>query len=233
MIRSLDAREPDLSAAPDHPLASVEPVVSDTRRSIATANVRRALLSGVFAPGQRIREVELARALGISRPTVREALQQLVHEGILVAEPYKGVRVAEPTARGVVDATNVRTLLEVQAARELAEPAHEAGRAALRAALARHLAALDGDDEEACEDTHLDLHRAIWEGSGNAMLKRIWPLIVSQVRIAVLLDEETHYDHERYRADHERLVATIEGGDPAQIEDVFRHHIRWRERDAR
>jgi DNA-binding GntR family transcriptional regulator len=51
-----------------------------TRREEVTARVRHALLSGELKPGQRIKETRLAEALGVSRPTLRESLQQLVHE---------------------------------------------------------------------------------------------------------------------------------------------------------
>jgi predicted ArsR family transcriptional regulator len=55
-------------------------VVSSTLREEVSARIRRALLVGDLRPGQRIKEVRLAEALGVSRPTVRESLQQLIHE---------------------------------------------------------------------------------------------------------------------------------------------------------
>jgi DNA-binding GntR family transcriptional regulator len=55
-------------------------VVSSTRREEVTARIRRALLTGELRPSQRIDEVLLAGALGVSRPTLQESLQQLVYE---------------------------------------------------------------------------------------------------------------------------------------------------------
>ena len=81
--------------------------------------IRRALLTGELRPGQRIKEVHLAEALGVSRPTLRESLQQLVHEGALVQVPYKGIHVAQPTPEELRDVAEVRMPLETMAALRL------------------------------------------------------------------------------------------------------------------
>ncbi|MEK9809172.1 MAG: GntR family transcriptional regulator, partial [Candidatus Nanopelagicales bacterium] len=52
-----------------------------TRREIAAQGIRRAIILGDLAPGQKLREVALAAELGVSRPTLREALLLLTHEG--------------------------------------------------------------------------------------------------------------------------------------------------------
>ena len=91
-------------------------VVSSTRREEVSTRIRRALLTGELRPGQRIKEVHLAEALGVSRPTLRESLQQLVHEGALVQVPDKGIHVAQPTAEELRDVAEVRMPLETMAA---------------------------------------------------------------------------------------------------------------------
>jgi DNA-binding GntR family transcriptional regulator len=94
-------------------------IVSSTRREEVSTRIRRALLTGELRPGQRIKEVHLAEALGVSRPTLRESLQQLVHEGALVQVPYKGIHVAQPTPDELRDVAEVRMPLETMAALRL------------------------------------------------------------------------------------------------------------------
>ena len=164
------------------------PVVSPTLREQVAVRIRRALLSGELKPGQRITEVRLAAALGVSRPTLRESLQQLIHEGALVHVPYKGIHVASPTAEelGVAE---VRAALETVASLKLSRDPHGRAMDAVREALRIHLDALDAGDELLSDMTHLDLHRTIWEQSGSVTLRKIWPLIASQVQMALTIDQ--------------------------------------------
>lgn len=57
--------------------------------------IEEALLMGELSPGSRIVEAELARQAGISRGPVREAIQQLVGEGVLVQYPSRGTFVVQ------------------------------------------------------------------------------------------------------------------------------------------
>jgi DNA-binding GntR family transcriptional regulator len=209
-------------AKPDPALA---PINNATRREVVIDAIRRALLSGELAPGQRIKEAPLAETLGVSRPTVREAITQLVHEGSLVQRPYKGITVAQPSPQDLLDVAEVRVALETMAALDLAQQPDGDGMARLRAALAVHLDAIEQGDLVRTDMTHLDLHRTLWEGSGNQMLMRIWPLVESQIRMAMSLDQVTRSDPARDAELHIRLVDVIASGDEAAIVAEVRDHI--------
>ena len=62
----------------------------------------RAILAGHFRPGDRIREVELATQLGVSRGPVREALRILEQDGLLELATWRGARVIDPSPREIV-----------------------------------------------------------------------------------------------------------------------------------
>ena len=64
--------------------------------------LRRAIFDGELESGTPLREVAIAASLGVSRPTVREALTMLVAEGLATREPHRGVAVA------AIDAESVR-----------------------------------------------------------------------------------------------------------------------------
>jgi DNA-binding GntR family transcriptional regulator len=201
------------------------PITNTTRREVAVASIRRALLSGELLPGQRIKETAMAAMLGISRPTVREAMNQLISEGSLVLEPYKGVRVAQPSAQDLLDVAEVRVSLETLAALRIARDPDGQAIAALRSALTRHLEALRANDAVAASSTHLDLHRTLWQVSGNLMLGKIWPLVESQISMAMGLDQAARHAPERDAELHQRLIDVIASGDEAAIIDEVRQHI--------
>lgn len=206
-------------------LEAIGPLAQDTRKYAAMQAVRNAVLSGQLKPGERIKEVALANSLGISRPTVREALQLLVFEGILTLEPYRGVRIVQPTREELIDATTTRIALETLAAQQLASRRSASAEEQLAEALERHCQALDSGDEALSDQTHLQLHRTIWIASGNAMLVKLWPQIVAQIQIAMMVDEQTRNDPESDRAMHQRLVRVITTASPDEIAREVREHI--------
>ncbi|MCO7222507.1 GntR family transcriptional regulator, partial [Klenkia sp. PcliD-1-E] len=75
-------------------------------------DLRRQVLAGVLPAGRAVREEELAAATGASRHTVRAALARLADERLLVAEPYRGVRVTAFADDDVVGLQELRGALE-------------------------------------------------------------------------------------------------------------------------
>ncbi len=201
-------------------------VVTSTRREEVTSRVRRALLTGELRPGQRIKEVHLAEALGVSRPTLRESLQQLIHEGALVQVPYKGVHVAQPTPEELRDVSEVRMLLETMAALRLTRDAHGPAMDGVREALGLHLAAIESGDDLEAHLTHLALHQSIWDRADSPTLRKIWPLVSSQVQIALTVDQAVRHDPDRDATLHRKLIQVIEQGDEAKIVAEVEEHTR-------
>jgi DNA-binding GntR family transcriptional regulator len=196
-----------------------------TKREGVLNAIRRAVLNGELKPGERVKESALADLLGVSRPTVREAIMQLVHEGSFVQVPYKGISVARPSDSDIRDVAELRVVLESFAAIEVARSGNPEAIAAIRAALDRHLEALGAGDPLAADLTHLELHRSIWMSSGNRMLMRVWPLVESQIPLAMSVDQAPRLDLDRDAELHRLLVEVIESKDEAAIEAEVRRHI--------
>src|SRR4051794_33257916 len=76
------------------------------------AELRRAVFDGELESGTPLRELAIAASLGVSRPTVREALTVLVAEGLATREPNRGVSVGSPQAESVRDVCGARLVLE-------------------------------------------------------------------------------------------------------------------------
>ena len=204
----------------------LQPISNGTRRDEVAEAIRQALLTGELQPGQRIKEIELATTLGVSRPTLREAILILIHEGTLIQEPYKGIKVAEVSVGSLLDLAEVRVSLETTAALRLADDPSRTGLGALRIALTEHQAAIERGDSRACDRTHLEFHRTLWLAAENEMLTKMWPLVAAQIRMAMTVDQAARYDPDRDLDMHVRLVDVIETGDADAIRAEIQHHIR-------
>ena len=96
------------------------------------ASLRARILDGVIAPGARLPEAELAADFGVARPTVREAIQTLCHEGLLVRERNRSAHIPVLTSEEILDLFSVRIPLECLIVRAVLEreaplaPAREA-----------------------------------------------------------------------------------------------------------
>lgn len=84
---------------------------------IVYRELRKAILNGVFAPGQMLRQEEVASRLGVSRSPLREALPRLEAEGMVVLQPRRGYAVATLDPDEISEAFDLRWLLETELAR--------------------------------------------------------------------------------------------------------------------
>jgi len=96
-----------------------------TAEEMVTSAIREAVLGGVFQPGERLPQEQLAEALGVSRIPVRAGLRQLEAEGLVVLEPHRGATVRVLEAADIDEIYQLRILLEtfmVRSAISLATP---------------------------------------------------------------------------------------------------------------
>lgn len=186
--------------------------------------LREELGSGRWPVGSRIpTEPELAELTGTGRNTVREAVQALVHAGLLERRQGSGTYVvadselAVAVGRRVAEARNrdvleVRRTLEVGAARLAATRRTAADVAELRELLARRTAARTAGDLDDVAAADLALHRAIARASRNPVLSELYDhlidAIAENVRVNIGVRLRTADN------DHADLVAAIVDGDP-------------------
>ena len=221
---------------------NLSPVTSVIRRDAVLSQLRNAILTNRLKPGERIREVQLARDLGVSRPTLREAIYQLIHEGLLVQEPHKGVTVAEIDAATITDIAVVRAALETIAAKAIATDKDDSVRERLRQVWITYDEAAASGDTVRENEAHMELHRTVWMASHNSMLERIWPIVSASVNLALSTDIAARQDTERNRRMHRELVEAILYNRRRRIVSAVREHIQisadellglMRERQAR
>ena len=90
-------------------------------RHLIAERLHAAILANEFKPGDWLRQEQLAQQFGVSQTPVREALQDLVGEGVVERVPYRGIRVIEFTLTDLRDLYACRAFMEGIAARSAAQ----------------------------------------------------------------------------------------------------------------
>jgi DNA-binding GntR family transcriptional regulator len=190
-----------------------------------SAGIRRAILAGEYAPGQRLIEAELCAEFGASRSIVRVALQVLVSEGLVEIQRHKGARVRVIALPEALEIVEVRMMLEALAASRAARLATAEDDAELRDMLAGMRKAVETTDLLVWRDLNERFHATIQRISGNGTCTRMLDRLRGQVvrhqfqvtlqpgRLVVSLGE------------HERIAAAIYSRDPEAAETAMREHL--------
>lgn len=217
------------SSVPGFALAAVAP---RTRREDVSDSIRRAILQGDLPRGARLKEAQLASALQVSRPTLREAIRSLVHEGIVTEEPYKGARVSDPSAQSILDVAAVRAALETLACQTVALRTDEPHEDQLERALSAIVKARDAGDALSLAAAHSRFHKEIVDSSQNGLLVQIWQWLEGHINLALTVDQIIHPDFDRQVTSHRRYLDVIRRASPGDIAEEVRHHILDQARDS-
>jgi DNA-binding GntR family transcriptional regulator len=188
-----------------------------------TAQVVRALraeiISGLFGPGRRLVETALAERYGSSRHVVREALQALEGEGLVVTDHFRGRSVIDPNPKEVEGLLMMRISLESLAASLAAHRiTSEQARALVEKA---RLPAAEAPDFASLIEWDIGIHRAIWEIADEpnltrALEKLVWPVFRSDALLDLspenrvrMLTTQIEREQTGHAAGHAALVGAI------------------------
>jgi DNA-binding GntR family transcriptional regulator len=178
-----------------------------------------------MVPGTTYSIPALAEQFGVSATPVREAMLDLVNEGIMSAVPNKGFRVVELSDAELDQITELRRLLEVPTVGELAGAIDRAAIRRLRSLAAAVSDAARRGDVVGYVEADRELHLALLAEAGN-------PRLVEMV--GRLRDQSRLYGLEQLAADgvlvdsaaeHIRLIDALESGDRRAAERVMAHHL--------
>lgn len=128
-----------------------------------STELRRDILGGVFAPGERLVELQLCERYRCGRAAVRAALVELDAEGLVAREVNRGATVRQVSIDEAIQIAEARAALESLLASRAASHATREERAELADIIARMRAAVDRDDPVGYSDLNAELHRRIRE----------------------------------------------------------------------
>ena len=205
---------------------AIERLQQSTTAEGALRAVRNAILDGTFPPGSQLREVHISTELGISRAPLREALNRLELEGLVVRFPFRGAFVAEVSPKVAAEIAALRAILEPYAV-ECALPyfATTEGRAELADAVNTLSERTMAGDRPGSIEAHLAVHGALYHASGNRALYEVWKSWESQLRLFLAVDHQSFPELSDLADSHRALLAAIETGDTGKIRRELAGHI--------
>lgn len=208
-------------------LSSGEPFAAKVRRvgvlsavQAAAQSVRDAIISGELRPGARLVERDLAEALGIGQPTLREALKELEYQGLVRKLPRKGTYVASFTRDDVRKIMMVRMVLEALAVQLATLNMTPSAELRLGALVERMSAGADDNDLVGFHDADVEFHREIWRLAGNEyLLTSLEAMVFRQLVLGV-----PRHSHGRFLAavkQHREILKGLCSHDPEKARAIF------------
>ncbi|GAA3830419.1 GntR family transcriptional regulator [Nocardioides panacisoli] len=190
------------------------------------AELRRAVFEGELESGTPLREIALAESLGVSRPTVREALTVLVGEGLATREPHRGVSVATPRADSVRDVCRARWVLEGAGVLAWAT-ADDVRRQRVRSTLEAYTTAVRTGQAsyEELNERHLAFHVSLVELTGSPRLVQMAEALMDELKLALAQVDRIRRNAHDQADSHEGLVRLLEVADIDAAHEFLRRHI--------
>src|SRR6185437_41669 len=189
----------------------------DVNRDCMSNRIQQLILerirNGVYAPGDRLVELQIARELNTSQAPIREALCKLEAMRIVETQPYRGTHVRKVSPREFEESLQIRGVLENLAAEQV-EKRLLGSIDALRQAAVHTMTAAKEKDLDAYRQYNLKFHRMIVEASANETLVMVWDSLVPEVRMRMQANGNTDLSTLLNAAnDHLEIVEAFAEGD--------------------
>ena len=204
-------------------LRQIDPPGRPSVADAVYAELHRQILALDLPPGTRLSEVDVARAMGVSRQPVRDAFWRLSKQGFLTIRPQRATVVSTISEEAVMQARFIRSAIEAETVRVFTKVATDADIAALDDILAGQRAAVEARDRARFHDLDDLFHREICARAGNGFA---WD---------VILENKAHMDRVRMLSlvfgsqdafgDHLSIMAAIRSRDPDRAMTEMRHHL--------
>lgn len=188
--------------------------------------LRTAILLGEYEPGTPVTETALSLRFGASRGPLREAMRQLIDEGILVSIPYTGTRVLALSVDDINDIYSMRICLEIFALESIW--GHRDANF-VRELHARHealLAAIDEADDVRAIEAELNLHGLAYEWSGNKLLLNTWNGIRGRLQLYWAAHHRAHGISGPKRESHDAYIRFALGDSLEEMKSEIENHMR-------
>ncbi len=201
----------------------------DTPQSLASrvaARLREAIIDGEFALGAMIPEESLAAQFGVSRTPVREALNQLQLQGLVVVRPQRGSYVFAPSEADIASICQFRCIVEPSAAEMAFHHDRQATVSALRAAIDEMEAARGARDAVRYGRADTRLHEAFFEQCGNPYMLAAYATAATKIAtLRTHLSAPADVLHSRGFEQHAGLLELFEAGDFTAFRDLMVEHV--------
>lgn len=186
--------------------------------------LRKEIVRGERPSGSRLNEVEIAAAFDVSRGPVREALQRLARDGLVVIEPHRGAFVTQLGRGEVLELFEVRAALEAEAAALVAMRITEPDIRLLRRMQELSVGAVAAEDDHSYPEL-FDLHDLIAQLAGNQRLATLMNQVNGELRLMRSRSGQSAVRAQQALDEHDELIECLTKGDVEGSRCTMRAHL--------
>lgn len=197
---------------------------NSTLSDLVRTHIQEGILQGNYAPGQRLKESELASALGISRSPIREAMKVLNEEGLISVEPWKGLRISKLNRLQMIELFAYREVLEGIAVELACENIKPEPLRKLEDLVGDYLLSKDISLQDLSRNNQ-EFHQSIYEAAGNEYLLASTGTLRT---LLALLPNENFRLPGRTKVilnEHRAIVDALGNRDPAAAKKAMLEHV--------
>jgi DNA-binding GntR family transcriptional regulator len=194
-----------------------------TRAEAVAAELRELIRTGVYAPGDRLRQVELAERFDVSTTPLREALLALAQEGIVSQDPNRGFVVFAPSPDDLAEIYAIRVPLEVMATESAAGRLTQAD----LDGLAEILAEMRTETSRRYVELNDEFHSRIYAAAARPRLIRMIDMLRQEASHYLSMNVSQYDDAYRHEteAEHDAILQALRNGTPKQAGRALRQHL--------
>lgn len=190
-----------------------EPRIAQESVTSRVADLLRArVIDGDLLPGAKLSQERVQDSLGVSRSTLREAMQVLIRERLLVHELGRGVFVRQLSAQDISDLYRVRRIIECSAVQRI-EVLIPARLRALRAAIDDGHTAAEEREWGRVAAASIRFHEALVALAGSERLNSLVTGVLAEFRLAYALMDDTQTFHASFLKRHSDIADAVTSGD--------------------
>jgi DNA-binding GntR family transcriptional regulator len=204
----------------------LRPLAVQTTAGIVADRIREAIASGDISPGSQLSEVEYAAQLGVSRGPLREGLQRLTQEGLLIAHRNRGLFVIEMSPENVADIYLTRAALERAAAGRIHAVDPVGAADALEEVVEAMAAAAEREDLRAVSNEDIRFHQVLVEQSASPRLIRHHRTLLTETRMCIHAMEPSYERDELRVGEHRAVVTSFRAADAELTDRLLVEHMR-------
>jgi DNA-binding GntR family transcriptional regulator len=222
------AELPPPQGVPPPPAGEAGTIVPLQRRSLhdeLVERIRDMIIEGQLAPGTRIHEGQLGKALGVSRTPLREALKFLASEGLVDLVPGRGGVVRRLTQKDVRDLLDVLTAIEALAGRLACRNATDAQIGDVRRIHDEMMAFYAARNRPEYYRRNQAIHTAFAQLSSNAVLASTHQTIQARLKRIRFIGNEDPAVWASAVREHEEMIAALEARDEARLAAIIAGHL--------
>lgn len=200
------------------------PIVKRTYKDQVVEHLYELILEGDLCPGDQIKESTLSTEMGISRAPIREALKEMISNGIVEYRPQVGNFVTQLSPKEIVDAYTTRGILEGYAIGATFSEFSEEEIEELERMTALMEKYAKKNNRKMVVQVGDDFHSLLISKNENIQLIEYTERLSQKLHILFYKHWSKLYNHEEIAKRHLRIVESLKTGDPIRVEQVIRDH---------